>query len=98
MKKRPKPLQLYKMSKQKIVYNPRPLDKILLIRLIELRSCLKLKEDSSIPYAEVREKIGRNFSVCKQQIKELIDFLEYSGFISCSNKGIKLNYTLENEK
>ncbi|GAH27054.1 unnamed protein product, partial [marine sediment metagenome] len=69
--------------------------RILLERLFDLKNSLRLKEDSFIPNSEIREKIGRNFSIKKQQIKELMDFLEYSGFIELSQSGIKLNFRIE---
>ena len=86
------------MKKAKIVFNPRPLDRLLLERLIELRCSLKLTKDNFIPHSEVREKLGRNFSISKPKIKEIIEFLSYSGFIEVSHIGIKLCYILEDEK
>jgi len=85
------------MKRVKIVYNPRPLDKILLIRLIELKKSLKIRE-GFIPVSNVREKLCRNFSINKLELKEVLDFLANSGFIEISQIGIKLNFVLENDK
>ena len=85
------------MSKTKIIFKPRPLERILLERLSDLKDSLRLKDDSFIPSSEVREKLGRNFSIKKDQIKELLDYLEQSGFIEISQSGIKLRFIMENE-
>lgn len=84
------------MQKAKIVFNPPPLDRILFGRLIELKKSLKIKE-GFISLSNVREKLGRNFSINKSELKELIEFLDRAGFIELSSRGIKLNFILENE-
>ncbi len=64
---------------------------------MELKNSLRLKEDAIIPYPKLREKVCRNFSINKQQMKEILSYLEYSGFISCHRQGVQLNFILENE-
>jgi len=63
---------------------------------VDLKKSLKLKEDSFIPHAEVRGKIGRSFSINKQQIREILNFLEYAGFVELSKAGVKLNFEIDN--
>ena len=85
--------------KQIILINkPRLLYGKLLVRLYEMRKEIKgVGNEGFLPYSYIREKIGRNFSIKKSEIQELLFFLADIGFIELSQKGIKLNFKLKNE-
>ena len=69
-----------------------------LIRLKELEQDIKgLPKDGFIPNADVREKLGRNFSIKKHEIKELIFFLRDVRAIEISQIGIKLNFIIKDD-
>lgn len=86
--------------KQKIlIYNPRGLYGKLLSRLSELETEIKgLPKDGFLPYSYVREKLGRNFSIKRGEVMELIFFLRDIGFLEISRIGIKVCYKIENGK
>jgi hypothetical protein len=69
----------------------------LLCRLFELNQKIKKFGSSSIAWSYVYEKIGRNFSLKKPEIREALFVCRDFGYIDVSNKGIKLNYSIKND-
>lgn len=70
----------------------------LILRIDELNNQVKgLGKDDSIPYPYVYEKLSRNFSMKKIEIKELLFFLRDIGFLEVNRRGIKLNFIIKNE-
>ena len=68
----------------------------LFLRIDELRNSIKgLKEESSIPWREVYQKLGRNFAMSKFEIRETLILLNNLGFLKISNMGIKLCYKIK---
>lgn len=91
-------IRIYRMRKTIIIYKPRVWDKILFVRLKELENSIKgLKSKEFIGYSYVYEKLCRNFSVKKEELKEILEYLKNAGFIEVSPIGIKLNYKLEDD-
>lgn len=86
------------MEKAKVIFNPRPLDRVLLFRLVELKRELNIKEGGCISYKKVREKIGRNFSINESVLKEILSSLNSAGLIEFGKRGIKLLFDFEDEK
>lgn len=68
-----------------------------LIRLQEVNEAFN-RRDICLPYSHIYEKLGRGFSIKKPDIRELLFLLRDIGLIEISNKGIKLNYKIQNEK
>lgn len=60
------------------------------------KAILRLKEIDHpgrfIEWAKIYEKIGRNFSIKKQEIREVIVILRDLGMCDISPKGAKLNF------
>lgn len=86
-------LWIYKMIKQIGVIKPRGLYGKLFERLAELEKEMKgLPTDKFIPFSYVYLKLCRNFSISKQEIKEILFFLRDLGILEISRIGIKLIY------
>lgn len=87
------------MIKIRTTFKPRPLDGILFIRLKELeQSSNSLKNKNFINYSYVYEKICRNLSIKKLELKKILEEWNDLGFIEISSVGIKLQYQIENEE
>ncbi len=66
-------------------------------RLKELEKEVKgLPKEGFIPYSYVYEKSCRNFSMKKDEIREIIFLLRDTGFLEVSQLGIKLNFKIKN--
>ena len=79
--------------KNKLFLNkPRGLYGKAIVRLWEIKG-----NHNFIPWTNVREKLGRGFSIKKDEIRELILFLENMGFVEISFRGVKLNFEVKNE-
>ena len=86
------------MQKPIQIYKPRGLYGKALVRLKELEQDIKgIPIEGVIPNADVREKLGRNFSIKKQEVKELIFFLRDVRAIDICKRGIKLNFIIIND-
>jgi len=49
-----------------------------------------------IEWKIVYEKLGRGFSIRKEEVRETICFLRDVGFVDISCKGVRLNFGVEN--
>jgi len=86
------------MRKQILILKPRRLYGKLFLRLQEIKENTKgIKTDGFLPYAYVYEKLGRNFSIKKQEIRELLFFLADVGLLEINQIGIKLKFKVKNE-
>jgi len=65
----------------------------LIFRLTEIDN-----PDRFIEWKIVYEKLGRGFSIRKEEVRETICFLRDVGFVDISCKGVKLLYSLEGVK
>jgi transcription initiation factor IIE alpha subunit len=59
----------------------------LLIRIYEIN-----KYGKSIDWSYFFEKLGRNFSIKKNEVREIIYLLRDIGFVDLSCKGVRLNF------
>ena len=81
------------MIKEKLTNKPRGLYGKFLLRLWELDESVKINSKRDfIPYSLVFEKLCRNFSMRKQEIRELLFLIGDIGLIELNSKGIKLQY------
>jgi hypothetical protein len=86
------------MNKVILINKPRGLYGKLLIRLHEVKRDTKIiNVNNFLPYSDVREKLGRNFSIKKQEVMELLFFLRDMGLIEASQRGIKLLFEIKND-
>jgi hypothetical protein len=68
-------------------------------RLKELEKEVRgLPYDGFIPYSYVYEKLCRNYSIKKQELKEVLLFLRDMGIVEISQVGIKLNFRTKKER
>ncbi|MEN7981829.1 MAG: hypothetical protein ABFQ65_00070 [Nanoarchaeota archaeon] len=68
----------------------------LLLRLYEVKQNTKgIKINGFIPYSYIYLKVGRNFSLKKQEVKELLFFLSDMGFLEINQKGIKCLFKIK---
>lgn len=65
----------------------------LITRLLEIN-----KQDKYIEWSNVYEKIGRGFSIKKEEIRELTFMLRDIGMCDISCKGIRINFKVKNEE
>jgi hypothetical protein len=75
------------MKKQILINKPRGLYGKLLVRLTEIN-----KQDRFIEWKIVYEKLGRGFSIKKEEVRETMCFLRDVGFCDVSCKGVRLNF------
>ena len=88
------------MNKQQITINKCQLSGLygkLLLRIEEIdQQNKRAYQDKSIPYSYFYAKIGRGFSIKKQEVRELLAFLKDVGFLEVNQKGVKLNFRIKN--
>lgn len=92
---RPKPQRIRQMRKQ-LVLNKERLRGLygkLILRLLEVN-----RQGKYIEWSNIYEKIGRGFSIKKEEIREIMFMLQDIGICDISCKGIKLNFEVENGK
>lgn len=65
----------------------------LILRLLEIN-----KPDKYIEWSYIYEKLGRGFSIKKEEIREIILMLRDIGLCEISCKGTKLNFDVKDEK
>jgi len=81
------------MNKLKIIYNPKLLNGILFKNLKQLEtSSKKISKSGFIPYVDLYEKLCRNFSIKKSELRSIIEILRDNDLIEISKIGIKLNF------
>jgi hypothetical protein len=85
-------------DKEFIIYIQRPLERVFLERLNDLRVSLKLKKDAYISHSIIYKRIGVNFSIKHYLVKEIIEYYSKIGFLKICPRGVKLNFYFENEK
>jgi len=81
------------MKKLRVIHSPKLLNAILFKNLKQLEK--SSKKDKFIPYADLYEKLCRNFSIKKQELRQIIEVLSNNELVELSQIGIKLNYELE---
>ncbi|MEK6839878.1 MAG: hypothetical protein AABX72_02980 [Nanoarchaeota archaeon] len=80
--------------KQKILLNKhRGFYGLCLLRLKEIEESYNY-----IPISLVFQKLCRNYSASKQEIREILFLLRDFGLLDISPKGIKLNFEVKNEE
>ena len=55
------------------------------------------KPERFIEWKIVYEKLGRGFSIKKEEVRETMCFLRDVGFVDISCKGVRLNFGVQNE-
>jgi hypothetical protein len=66
------------------------------VRLIELEKGLRIKHGDIISLADVYQKLCRNFSLKKKEIKFLLNIFDKTGLITLSKYGVALNFEVKN--
>lgn len=67
----------------------------LIFRIWQLESQIKgIKKGCSMPYSYLYEKLCRNFSIQKNEVRELLFLLRDVGFLEINQKGIKLRFKI----
>jgi len=87
------------MKKQILVNIPRGLYGIFCIRLLEIEKRLNThSEKKFIPASYIYEKLCKNFSLKKSEIREILFFLRDMNLLEISQMRVKLNFEIKNEK
>ena len=70
----------------------------LLLRIEEIdQQTKRAYQNKSIPYSYFYAKMGRGFSIKKQEVRELLFFLRDVGYLEVNQKGVKLNFRIKND-
>lgn len=84
------------MKKDQIIFKYRlqaqGLYELFFKRLLEI----KKPYSETIKWKNVYIKIGRSFSIQKQQVREIIFFLAEMNFLEVNNKGVKILFEIKN--
>jgi len=82
-----------KTKKLKIIYNPKLLNGVLFRNLKQLERSIKgSSKRGFIPHAYLYEKLCRNFSIKKVELRTILETLKDNDLIEISQVGIKLNF------
>lgn len=81
------------MKKLKVIHTPKLLNAVLFKNLKQLEeSTKKTSKNGFIPYANLYEKLCRNFSIKKCELRGLLETLRDNDLVDISQVGIKLNF------
>ncbi len=85
-----------KLKKLKVVYHPQLLNANLFKNLKKLeRSAKKIFKGGYIPLPYLNQNICANFSIKRDELREILETLQESGLVTISRIGIKLNFEVQ---